>query len=159
MTELLVAGKDLDVQVAKILGLNIVCMDWPCYRNPETGTMVSCVSRMTEQAVPYPVYKSEYGTWPPEKIEGWADELVVDVEPVPEYSTDIVSAMVAMEWVWQHSPWSSIYRVVEGYAIDTDLPVWVEDNTVSAESLSLAICKAVLRIDKYEREQDEDNQV
>ncbi len=168
MTELLIADKDLDVQVAKILGLNVVCMDWPCGHDPECGVFhaIPCKEwvKGSPGYEPYPVYlpRDGRGIWPAERMEGeaWDSESeenrwIANVEPVPQYSTDIATAMVAMEWVWQLKPWANIFRIEDGYGIDTDMPPWITGHVVEAETLPLAICKAVLAIEKYEREEKE----
>ena len=165
MKSILIAGKDLDVQIAKILGLEIVCLDWPCGKDYETGRFHAICCRAWVDGcpdyTPYPIYKPEWGFWPPEKqdIPSYkdGDNVIAYVEPIPFYSTDIATAMVAMEWVWQHRPWASIYRIEGGYAIDTDMPPWISGNTVSAETLPLAICAAILTIDKHEKEKHEND--
>jgi len=165
----LIAGKDVDVQIAKILGLEIVCMDWPCGYDPECGVFHATPCKGWVRASPdyelYPVYlpKGGHGIWPPERVEGASGSepeenlWIANVEPVPHYSTDLASAIAAMEWVWQHRPWASIYRIEGGYGIDTDMPPWEDNHCVYAETLPLTICKAVLAIHKCEKDEHEDD--
>ena len=89
------AGKHLDAAVARVLGLNVVAMDWPCGYSLDGCEIEANSSRggvPWRSVTPSPVYVPEEwvnARWPPEMRDG---ELYADVKPVLRYSTDIAKA-------------------------------------------------------------------
>ncbi len=92
------SGRELDIAVAKAMGLNVVALDWPCSHDPECGSYYAEQDRVGRydphvEVVPDAVYLPELGIWPPDE-DGQAI-----VEPVPFYSTDPARLVEMFDWL------------------------------------------------------------
>lgn len=154
MIEQMEAGRELDVLVARAMGLNVVALDWPCGREPECGVYeaahfipVGCDTWFTEEG---PVYLSAGANWPPEPGRMHPERQYAYVEPVPFYSTDWAAAGAALEWLSIHGyQWWLEYDLQSGgvgYWFRTTLP-WVYMRQAWAmASPQVAIARAVAMI-------------
>lgn len=152
--------RQLDVEIAKAMGLKVVALDWPCGLDPESGCYMASPKRdnpaswYTELG---PVYIVRDDDWPPRAVEGVGQECAM-VFPVPHYSSDIAAAWKVVEWLndlhYQfHLSQSGQYWFVSCYA----MPVVEEDGTetrhvgnANSRSIAEAICLAALRACKEE---------
>ncbi len=104
------SGRELDIAVAKVMGLDVVALDWPCSRDPECGDYEAETYRVhpygpwTHAVTMDAVYLSEHGSWPPNE-EGEAF-----VEPVPFYSTDPARLVEMLEWLTAHDCDIDVYQ-------------------------------------------------
>ena len=125
LIESLPAGRDIDVLVAThVMGLRVVCLDWPCGYQPDSCELEAARYRGFGASwgyQPHPVYVITSDGWPPRKIRdilpdyyssqaleeaneerrGYMEEQLnremCDVEPVPHYSEDIKATWLVMD--------------------------------------------------------------
>jgi len=157
---------ELRIALAKSQGLNIVCEDWPCeygidstgidsaidVKKDENGNWVpvSGLEKDREFDLRYPVSESYSGGWPPKKStlkfaeEGWMESRV---DPIPNYSDDILVAMSLVSDLKQQGFDFEIRRSVIDNAykctFSRDNPYKISETGIS-DTLPQAICKAHL---------------
>jgi hypothetical protein len=141
----LTAGRELDVLVAeKVMGVEVVCLDWPCGREPECGCYDAALNRddpaswETDQG-PVCVTPGFENAWPPRLV---GDEMYAAVEPIPFYSTDIEAAWPVIERLKELGARPSLevsIRDDEAWYCEVHPGLVVED-----ANACLAICKAAL---------------
>jgi hypothetical protein len=147
-----------DVAIAKLMGLNVVALDWPCGYDPECGCYQACHFNppigcwYNEHG---PVFVPANGTWPPEPVEtDLFDETehFANVEPVPFYSDDIVAAWEVADAFsilvspcltggWGAGQFNGTTEHPDGGQRFCVAGTWAE-----APEAPLAICRAVLKV-------------
>ena len=151
---MLLSPRELDVQIAKrLMGLNVVALDWPCGRECECGDYIAAAYREQADDTHYidrgPVYAATGDDWPPRFCQlGGRPVWMATVQPVPFYSSDIAQAWQVYLRAMQnpHSIKQRFYVVLErlAYELAGERVAWPHVLTVLRDEMPTAICRAAL---------------
>ena len=158
--ENMLAGRELDALVSEqVMGISVVCYDWPCGCEPECGRYEAAIF-VSEKDGKYtsncgwhdergPViiaYPDLDHCWPPYRDAEVCEELIAHVKPVPRYSTDIAAAWQAVEKTITGTTWECyLTHQFDGWSCLFAAPDRRLDAHGVGASAPLAICRAVLR--------------
>lgn len=98
------AGRELDAVVARIMGLNVVDMEWPCGGSIDGYVANNFPNKSLNNSLYHdrgPVYVPEGDEgdagWPPTYVPS-IHCVYAGVKPVPFYSTEMVAALMVVDW-------------------------------------------------------------
>lgn len=145
---------ELDAAISEMMGMPVVCHDWPCGHVPDGGYEAALreddgASWWTDRR---PVYAPDDELWPPQPLfpDDPDSELYCYVEPVPFYSTDMAAAWKVFLYVMKldSAVWARFYSQLQQMTQQQEPPFmlvkWPYVLTELRHEMPMAICRAAL---------------